>query len=686
MCSKSARRENPKRVIIVSKTHLDLGFTDYAESIKSKYFQDFLPTAIKIAKKVNYCSKKFVWMTGSWLLHEALNHGNEELRASLIGSLEKGDIVAHALPFTTHTELLDEDTLEYALSLIDDIDKITGKKTISAKMTDVPGHTIALVPFLAKKGIKLLHIGVNSASAIPDVPECFLWKKDGYEIIVIYSGDYGGEFTSDYIDDILFFDHTIDNIGTRSAQAIVKNYNKVTAKYPSHEVIASSMDYIAEKLWSVKNKLPIITSEIGDSWIHGVVSDPYKVAAMKELQKFKRQLLDEGKLHKSSEEYRTLSNSILSICEHTWGLDMKTHFGDYENYLRKDFDKARKKDIVKARRYFRYFHPNYSSKKGSYSVIEKSWLEQRNYITQALAALSEENKVLISERLNHLLPTNLEEKKGFPLIKDKTYKSGNYAITLNNFGGIKSLFFYDKQLLSTNDEAIVQFHSYGKKDYEFWFSNYSRDLKKNKKWAYSDFGRPLLQYVDKKYKQGRFDYLMTDAFVDEDGDLIKIFVNLEIERYCFTHLGAPKKVQVIYILTPEEVKIQLFWLDKPANRLTESLHFNLYPCTEEGKVMYKKINTLINPYDVVRNGNRNLSVVEEISYSVDGLRCSIINHHSPLVGLGKGKILQFDNIYENISERGISYILYNNIWGTNFPLWYEGNARFEFSIKIAKDC
>lgn len=39
-----------KKVIVVSKTHLDLGFTDYAESIKQKYINNFIPEAIALAE------------------------------------------------------------------------------------------------------------------------------------------------------------------------------------------------------------------------------------------------------------------------------------------------------------------------------------------------------------------------------------------------------------------------------------------------------------------------------------------------------------------------------------------------------------------------------------------------------------------------------------------------------------
>ena len=204
-----------KKVIVVSKTHLDLGFTDFAKTVYDTYLNTYIPNAVLLAKKMNTADKKkFVWTTGSWIIKEALKNGTDIQKENLARALICGDIVPHALPFTTHTELLDEDTMDYALSIVDKLDAVRGRKTVSAKMTDVPGHTKALVPLLHKHGIKLLHIGVNGASALAEVPPCFLWKCDGSEIVVIYSGDYGGAFQCDLMDEILYFDHTLDNRGT----------------------------------------------------------------------------------------------------------------------------------------------------------------------------------------------------------------------------------------------------------------------------------------------------------------------------------------------------------------------------------------------------------------------------------------------------------------------------------------
>ena len=122
-----------KKVIVVSKTHLDLGFTDYAENIRRKYIDAFIPEAIELAEKVNTDTKKhFIWTTGSWIIKEALN--DESCKDKLKKALIDGNIAPHAMPFTTHTELLDVDSLDFGLSIVDSLDEIRGRKTVAAKI------------------------------------------------------------------------------------------------------------------------------------------------------------------------------------------------------------------------------------------------------------------------------------------------------------------------------------------------------------------------------------------------------------------------------------------------------------------------------------------------------------------------------------------------------------------------
>lgn len=666
-----------KKVFVVSKTHLDLGFTDYAENIRRKYIDAFIPEAIDLAEKVNTESKKyFIWTTGSWIIKEALN--DEKCKAKLEKALREGNIVPHAMPFTTHTELMDTDTLDFGLSLVDNLDDIRKRKTVAAKMTDVPGHTKGLVPLLAKHGIKLLHIGVNGASALVDVPPCFLWRNGESEVVVIYSGAYGGAFESDLAEEVLYFDHTLDNHGAPSPEKVLAHFDEIQKQYPGYEITAGTIDDFADVIWEIREKLPVFEGEMGDSWIHGAATDPYKSACLRTLMRLKREWLQDGSLTRESDEYKSFSDALLCIAEHTCGMDSKTWFSDYGHYLKKDFVKARKADKVRFRHLFSDLPQSMlpltglfdgRRKRGYYSVIEKSWAEQREYINKALAALGDEHRKTAEREIALLIPS---EPLDFTPNGEKTAVIGDWYIEINEKGGIGSLSYKDREIIRKNDEALITYRSFGNKDYEYWLGHYSRDLDETAVWALGDFARPNLKTFEGKYPSGRFDYRIKDILAENN----EIKVNLVCERELCEKLGAPRLIQAVYTLKDEGVTLDVSWYNKDANRLTEAVYLNLFP--DADSVTLYKLDCEVKPEEVTLNGSRNLHAVQKVSF--DGFE--VINHHSPLVSFGRGKILEFDNNFESIRKDGISFVLQNNVWGTNFPLWYEDNARFVFDIKF----
>lgn len=672
-----------KKVFVVSKTHLDLGFTDYAGNIKQKYLNTFIPDAISLAEKVNKPDKKyFVWTTGSWLLKEMLHNADDMHKEKLINAIKNGNIAPHAMPFTTHSELLDYDTFDYGLSIVDELDKIRGRKTIAAKMTDVPGHTKGIVKLLAKHGIKFLHIGVNGASAIPEVPECFLWKNGDSEVVVVYSGDYGGAFKSDFMDEVLYFDHTLDNHGAPSPEKVMNKFNKIQSQFPDYEVTAGTMDDFADVIWQYKNKLPVYEGEIGDTWIHGAATDPYKSASLRELMRLKREWLNDGSMQRYSEEYIGFSDALICIAEHTCGMDSKMHFADYDHYLKKDFKAARSADKVKIKHLFRGFPHNFivafnrlfgSYQPGSYKNIEKSWQEQRDYIDLALSHLSDEHKAAADKALSALIPAApMQLPEG--IAEFETVECGGWKFKLNKKGGIGYLAFGDDEIIRENDEPVMEYFSFSDDDYNYWLNHYSRNLEQTAVWAIPDFARPMLKYENGKYPAGRFEYFADRAV--RDGN--QVIVQLKCEKRLCEELGAPRLIQIIYTLNENGVKIDVSWFGKDANRLTEAVYMHLFPSNNNINLI--KISDEIDPKSVASKGGRNLHAVFGTELACDNRNYRIINHHSPLVSIGRGKILQFDNKFESAETDGITYVLYNNVWGTNFPLWYEDNARFLFEI------
>lgn len=666
-----------KKVFVVSKTHLDLGFTDYAENIRQKYIDIFIPEAIDLAEKVNTQEKKyFVWTTGSWIIKEALR--NPEGRDKLIEALRAGYIAPHAMPFTTHTELLDCDSLDFGLSLCDELDELRGRKTVAAKMTDVPGHTKGLVTLLAKHGIKLLHIGVNGASALVDVPPCFLWKNGESEVVVIYSGAYGGAFESELVEEILYFDHTLDNHGAPSPQKVLDKFDDIRKQYPGYEITAGTMDDFADIIWQVRDRLPVFEGEMGDTWIHGSATDPFKSACLRTLISLKSKWLSDGSLDRSSNEYKNFTDALLCVAEHTCGMDSKTYFSDYGHYLKKDFIKARKKDKVQFRHLFSDLPQSIlpltslfdgRRKRGYYSVIEKSWAEQRGYINKALDALEATHRQEAENEIATLIP---KEPASFVGNGKKSAEHNGWALQINEKGGIGALSYKGREIIRKNEEALITYRSFSYKDYEYWLGHYSRDLEETAVWALGDFARPNLKNLEGRYPSGRFDYKIRDAFAE--GNEVKL--NLVCDKELCEKLGAPRLIQVIYSIRNEGVDVDVSWFGKDANRLTEAIYLNFFPDADDGELT--KLGCKVKNEEVTLNGSRNLHAVQSVSFG----NWEIINLHSPLVSFGRGKILEFDNKFESVRKDGISFVLENNVWGTNFPLWYEDNARFLFKIRI----
>ena len=388
---------------------------------------------------------------------------------------------------------------------------------------------------------------------------------------------------------------------------------------------------------------------------------------------------------KSSNEYCGLSDGILCLAEHTCGLDSKMYLADYENYLKKDFIKARKRDKVKIKHPLRgypinintiKFRKNGTYSEGSYSAMEKSWNEQRLYIRDALSSLSDLHK---KEAENELLKLRPEKKEVLPKeqLTINEVDAFGWKIKINDFGGIGYLSLTENEIIRENNEPVIEYRVYGKENYDYWHKNYSRDLEGTAEWVYGDFGRPLLKYAEGKYKKGSFFYKKENSFIEETEEKTKIFVDLKCDKTLCEDSGAPREVQLIYTLTSEKMKIDVSWFNKDANRLTEAIFFKIYPT--DSKIKMEKLGEFVDPYTVVGKGSKNLHAVRSVVLKNNKNTIKITNLTLPLVSVGKGKILEFDDNYEKI-EDGLSYVLYNNVWGTNFPLWYEENARFEFEI------
>ena len=107
----------------------------------------------------------------------------------------------------------------------------------------------------------------------------------------MYEGSYGQTFILPGGEYGLAFGHSMDNLGPQNEVEVGEIYRQLRKEHPDAVVFASTLNAFAERLLPIRASLPVVTQEIGDSWIHGVGSDPVKVSQFRELLRLRKEWL-----------------------------------------------------------------------------------------------------------------------------------------------------------------------------------------------------------------------------------------------------------------------------------------------------------------------------------------------------------------------------------------------------------
>ncbi|MDR1190920.1 MAG: DUF5054 domain-containing protein [Verrucomicrobiales bacterium] len=659
----------PARIHVVFKTHLDLGFTNFARRVKAAYFQNFIPKAMSLARRLREDADghRFIWTTGSWLVHEYLEQASPAQRRRLEQAIADGDLVWHGLPFTTHTELLDATLLRHALGLVRALDRRFGRVTIAAKMTDVPGHTRALVPLLAEAGIGFLHLGVNPASTPPAVPEVFRWRaSSAEEITVAYAkGDYGGLTRVAGCPEALYFAHTGDNNGPPSADAVRQIFADLARRFPGARAVASTMDAYAAGLARVRDTLPVVTGELGDTWIHGAGTDPLKVARYRALLRWQATASPAAARDRAA--LRKFRNRLMLVPEHTWGMDIKHCLcrpGRYDEVWRTaEFQRRRRRP--------------------EYRRMEESWREQRRYLTQALAELR--GTALRATALAALRDLRARRPaRGAVFPAGERYRAGRFEIAFAPDTGAVSHLRHDGRGWATAARplGLPWYEVFSAADYQRFWGKYIRHPNQVKEWAVPDFLKPGLECANVRHRRWQPRLRSLSLTVKQGRPCF--WVEALFPTSAVTRYGCPELVQTEVTLDPDGNRLgfRVQWSRKAACRIPEAVWWSLTPVVRaEGHWRLRKLGDWIDPREVLRNGNRALHAVEQCAYADPTGALTVTNLDAPLVAPGRPALVDFCQRQPRVGE-GLHFNWYNNTWGTNFPLWYEEDAvaRFELAL------
>ena len=274
-----------EQVIVVYKTHFDIGYTTSAKEVVHDYrteMTDRLLDAIEQNRKQPK-DRQFVWTLSGYPMQQILWEGQApERREKIEQAIRDGNIAIHALSGSLHTETAElEDLVRGGLGISSKLCRQYGRALpTSAKMSDVPGQSWVFPTVFTRAGIKFYHMGGPLVNLSFNLPPMFWWEgPDGSRLLTMYNNNYG----SDQLPPPhwpyktwVYICMTGDNQGPPDPGTVRRDL----AFYAQRGIAArvGTMDDFAEAILKEDlSALPVVRTDIPDPWIHGVMSMPEAV-------------------------------------------------------------------------------------------------------------------------------------------------------------------------------------------------------------------------------------------------------------------------------------------------------------------------------------------------------------------------------------------------------------------------
>lgn len=345
-----------QEIIVVIKTHFDIGYTHRVGEIVHHYRTGMIDKAMDIMdqSKTLPPDQQFVWTGPGWVMSKVLEDWpgqTPERRKRLDDYVRAGKFQFHALPFTLESDACEPEAMARGLIFSSKLCRQYGMPLpVSGKKTDVPSHGGALSTVLAHGGVKFMHIGCNWPSGYVKTPGLFWWEgPDGSRVLTLYSSTYGTAtgigWPEQWGGNEFYIGRefvpppswpykvwpaiivTLDNTGPPTAEAVRAAFEDATRKLPGVRIRMGTMDDFVEALLKDTPRIPVVKGEMPDTWIHGIMSDPDGIKLSRAVHP---QLASAEALHTQLKLWGTPQpdiamkvalayEKILLYGEHTWG-------------------------------------------------------------------------------------------------------------------------------------------------------------------------------------------------------------------------------------------------------------------------------------------------------------------------------------------------------------------------------
>ena len=698
-----------KEIILVFKTHFDIGYTKLASEVVDIYRTEMIDNALDVvdASANQPEERKFVWTIPGWPLAKIVENQTPERAARLDKAIREGRFSVHALPFTLHSETLVEEDWVRGLRFASNINRQYGfDLSTAAKMTDVPCHSWFLPTFLKHSGITFMHEGTNAGSGDPVVPLLYFREgPDGSRVLTMHVNGYGSGIDppEDWpYQTWLGLIHTGDNHGPPRAEEIDALFKECGEKYPNVKVRIGTLADFGNAILDKEDhaKIPVVHGDMPDTWIHGPMCDPQGQAMARRVHEqlsyleILNTLVSIQNKEKPSLEFAQkiadAREQSLLYGEHTWGsaLYWMCNYGAGEHLpFGDDWKKL-------------WQSQNWSE---SQKRMLKSWEEHTDYIRNASRILEDCKNTYKKTRflIFNPLPWEIKNYSGkmtppggmesryygnglwlsYKIDEDYVKSNKWFIITIEGkTGRVKSLLDRrsNRELVSQNTETPVGF-MYQRASAEMcdkFMNDYC--LNTHWDWVKSELGK---QGIPSDVPEQRFYPLEMESLVaGNNGSEVssiaityKVGPNLPFEKLTLSIF--------LYNYRPE-IEFEFNGKAKQPDTWPEAGYFCFPLNIDNPQFRLGRLGGIMDPAkDVVPGSNRHLQWLRTgmAVYGEDGYGVGICPLDTPLVSLSEPGCWKFSKDF--VPETANVYFnLFNNQWTTNFRLWNQGDISASFVL------
>lgn len=710
-----------KEVIVICKTHFDIGFTHRLKDVVHYYQTEMIDRAMDVMKESENMphEQQFAWTLPGWVLSKTLEDWpgqTPERRQKLNELFRSGRIVAHAMPFTMESDACGVEELARGLGLSSRLTRAYGLPLPrSGKQTDVPSHTSAYATVLANAGVKFLHIGCNWPSGFVRTPGLFWWEgPDGSRILTFYSVVYGttSALTPYWLgpNDPLMGKTLIppdewpyavwpailvtgDNSGPPAAKQIKELFDDIKEKMPDVKVRMGTMDDFYDALMKENPVIPVVKGEMPDTWIHGVMGDPEGIRLSREVhpliasaEALNTQLRLWGvEIPAVAPSIAQAYDEISLYGEHTWGGSKSINvYGEA----------------------FKKLPP------AEYADLEASWEDKTNHIREASGIAHTISAANMQSLASSVRNTGIIVYNPLPWQRSGIVEVDGKQIIVKDVPpcGYRTYPYPSAKQTATakttaqtieNDFYMISF------DPEKGVISSLIDKRTGREWVDRSAQQGLGQYMNERftleqtmkytadYQQGRAkEWLHTGIYkpgmisekevpyraaspvggkLTVSGDAYSQVAELSVPGDPANHLPSTILRVTLYNKQPY-IDLELTIKDKEKDNWPEAdwicLPFNI---EKPQFSVYRTLGVMNPATDILPGANRHLYTANNgvVMTGADGSGIAVCPIDHPLISLDTPGCWKFS--YDFVPQKPVVYVnLYNNQWNTNFRYWYPG--------------